>query len=91
MTSFMITMSKGIHITFDNGYTLSIQWGPGNYGSNYDLEFGPRPIPDYKADTVEVAVWDRNGTWDKYDGDTVRGYVPANEVLDLINTIRARP
>jgi hypothetical protein len=31
---FKITLGKGIHMTFANGWTVSIQWGIGNYCDN---------------------------------------------------------
>jgi hypothetical protein len=30
-----ITAGKGFQITFANGYTVSVQWGPGNYCDNH--------------------------------------------------------
>lgn len=38
---FSVTLGKGFHMTFKNGVTASVQWGPGNYcenSSNYNLE-----------------------------------------------------
>jgi hypothetical protein len=31
---FKITHKKGFHITFENDYTVSVQFGPGNYCDN---------------------------------------------------------
>jgi len=33
---FRITRQSGFQIVFSNGYTVSVQFGYGNYGSNYD-------------------------------------------------------
>ena len=33
--SFRITEGKGFQITFANGYTASVQFGSGNYCSNF--------------------------------------------------------
>lgn len=33
---FHITSGKGFHITFENGWTVSVQFGPGNYSDHYN-------------------------------------------------------
>lgn len=33
---FRITRGKGFHVSFPNGYTVSVQFGPGNYCDHYD-------------------------------------------------------
>jgi hypothetical protein len=94
---FRITDGKGFQITFENGWTVSVQFGPGNYISNRDLnsfsaksyseknrEFGERGSPD-----AEIAAWDKNGEWFKFeDGQDVRGYTTPDQVADLIEVIR---
>lgn len=35
---FKITSGKGFHITFDNGYTVSVQFGPYSYCDHYGEE-----------------------------------------------------
>jgi len=40
--SFEISNQKGFQITYKNGYTVSVQFGGGNYCTNRDL-----PIEDY--------------------------------------------
>ena len=53
--NFEITMRKGFHMTFSNGYTASVQWGAGNYCDNYhSKDF--MGVADAKSDTAEVAV-----------------------------------
>lgn len=91
---FRITNGKGIHITFENGHTVSIQFGGGNYCSNYDIEIGSgrdeRSIP--ASGTAEVAAWDRSGKWVKLgDGDDVVGYQTPAEVLAILTRIAALP
>jgi hypothetical protein len=52
---------KGFHITFANGWTVSVQWGPGTYSDNYDkiLEFvkGDYPEKGWESQTAEVWAW----------------------------------
>lgn len=33
------TKNKGVGFQFENGLYVSIQFGPGNYGTNYDLDY----------------------------------------------------
>ena len=51
---FKITEGKGFHMTFDNGCTVSVQIGRGNYGGNYGLSFGDPILPSRLA---EFAAW----------------------------------
>lgn len=53
---FRITGGKGFHITFKNGYTLSTQFGPGNYCDNYDMVIGKEDIEAGKRGSCEVEV-----------------------------------
>lgn len=51
---FTITQNKGFWMTFANGYTVSVQWGPSNYCDNR----GVRTFSgDCKSKTAEVSVW----------------------------------
>lgn len=74
---------KGFHMTFDNGYTISVQWGEGNYCSSPKSSSG-----NFEANTAEVAAWDENGKWLKLgDGDDVIGWQTPNEIAELITKI----
>lgn len=42
-----ITDGKGFGITFSNGYTVSVQFGFGNYADNYDINH-ERPNADFR-------------------------------------------
>ncbi len=85
---FYITGKKGFHITFENGYTVSVQFGPGNYCDNYDRAIGhdeERCGVDGSS-TAECAVWgpdqkmiERRG-W----GGTVSNRSTPAEVLKLL-------
>ena len=77
---------KGFHITFDNGYTVSVQFGAGNYCDNYDLrimEYHDKAVPPSR--TAETALIAPNGDFVEYKGDDVQGRQTADDVLELLN------
>lgn len=76
---------RGFHKHFDNGWTLSVQWGSGNYCES-------REHPEMtRSKTAEIAVWrTKGGEWGRWeDGDTVQGWVTSDFVLELINAMQA--
>jgi hypothetical protein len=84
-----ITGQKGFHITFANGYTVSVQFGPGNYGDNYDMRIGAdeQRAGEQGSARAECAVWKDGGDLLEgpgFNGDTVVGYIDANRVLELM-------
>ena len=77
-------------MTFANGYTVSVQWGGGNYCDNYDNPIGAdRTAQGAKGSRdAEVAVWGGDGgliAHPDFDGDTVGGRFNVDKVLGLMN------
>ena len=65
----------GFHITFENGYTVSVQFGKTWYS-------------DQGETTAEVAAWGPDRKWVKLsEYDDVRGWCTPNEVLEIMNQI----
>lgn len=95
---FRITDGKGFHITFANGWTVSVQFGPGNYSSNRDdaavfsgeYKDECRKAGEYGATTVEVAAWPKDGCLMQIESDTVAGWKDASWVLNFMNEIAAK-
>lgn len=101
---FKITMNKGFQLTFDNGYTISVQFGHGNYCENYsNTEYYPcnKEIIVTSAD-AEIAIWHENDgefITDKVLADmgypeifdAVKGYVSANDVAKIIGNLVTYP
>lgn len=86
---FKITDNKGFHMTFANGWTVSVQFGYGNYSDNYNSgRYGEPADPSCNA---EVAAWDGEGKWYQVDGDEVQGHQTPDQVADLIEIIRRKP
>lgn len=97
---FLVTRDQGFHMTFENGYTISVQWGPGNYCDNHMRPFDydedrnghMRQRANMQSNTAEVAAWDALGNYVKLgDMDDVKGWLNADEVASLITIIKAMP
>lgn len=97
---FAITSSRGFHITFENGITLSTQFGGGNYCSNRDINIGSESSENkLQSRDAEIAIWDAHGKWltqqayketfDEAIGDDVKGYVKIEEWLKILNWCQA--
>ncbi len=90
---FAITEHKGVRITFANGFSVSIQWGPCNYGSHHDTwDFmAPRKADVWGAEEAEVAVMAPGGGFFRLPGedDDVIGYRTPADVLEILNKVAA--
>ena len=79
MAEIKIMQGKGIHFTFENGVTASLQLGEYNYCNQLELDGLTA-----HAENCEVAAWDKNGNWItrqyKDNGDDVIGYVKPDEI-----------
>ena len=94
---FRIASGKGFLITFENGWTISVQFGSGNYCDNRYMAMGihyfetQANIGAKGSGNAEIAAWDQNDVWYKFDGDDVKGYVTPDEVLSWMNIIAGLP
>ena len=78
---------KGFHITFDNGLSLSVQYGRGNYCTHYSGPDFDTPHADLgPTETVEIAVWDEDENW-KLD-NLVAGHVPVQALPAILSLVR---
>ncbi len=85
-----ITNGKGFQMTFANGWTVSVQWGVGNYADHYNTTWhvdadGVCGVTG--SATAEIAAWDVEGTWYDFGGDTVKGYVSMDEIAAFIHKV----
>jgi hypothetical protein len=62
-------------MTFQNGWTISVQFGKANYAT----------IRDGVSISAEIAIWDKDGTWYQFANDKVKGYCNANQVAEWID------
>lgn len=88
---FYITIKKGFHITFENGYNVSVQFGPANYCDHYNRNIGidEEDCGKEGSGTAECAVW-KGKSRDMiehplFSGNTVGGYMSPAQVLELLN------
>lgn len=88
---FTSTSNKGFSLTFKNGWTISVQFGYGNYCDNYrhpdGWDFSKKQEVTQSSD-AEIAIWDANGEWYNFGSDTVKGYCSANEVAEWIEKVK---
>tara|TARA_R110000824_G_scaffold270124_2_gene458588 strand:+ start:161 stop:502 length:342 start_codon:yes stop_codon:yes gene_type:complete len=93
-----ITQGKGFRLSFDNGYSLSVQIGQYNYCDNYealgnDSELLHNITNPLASTTFEAAIIDKDGeliVWPDGSGesyDTVGGYTPIADLPKWISYV----
>lgn len=91
---FKITGGKGFHVTFENGWTVIVQFGGGNYSANYDEPIGGKLLdPSYElppSATAEIAAWPQEGDWYDFGDDTVAGWKTPADVLAFMQEIASK-
>jgi len=86
---FKITSGRGFQMTFENGWTVSVQFGYGNYCENKmrDIIGKESTVGEYKCNDAEFAAWDKDGNWYDFGSDEVKGWCTTNEVASFIEMI----
>ena len=90
MSKFISTQNKGFNMTFENGISISVQWGVGNYCSRKnDGEFD-LPMKDdcWEATSAEIMIssGSSNGILAALGtGDMVAGWLSADQVAECIS------
>jgi len=97
-SNLTITRSKGFHLTFENGYCISVQFGTGNYCQNKheDRTFSENFYKerDCSSADAEIAVWAPgnkgvDGALEELDRyDQVVGWLSADEVARAISYVQ---
>ena len=85
---FSIQDNKGFQISFKNGYTVSVQFGGGNYCANRGCPIDGQPVP--KSVTAETALMTADG-FVRYQHDDVQGHMSPGAVAELIAYAEALP
>ena len=87
---FTATENKGVRMNFENGFTISVQWGTMNYceKKNLGAEHGDEiKGPIWKSTTAEIAVFNDEGIVPVGDSDEVIGWCSADEVAKVIKIV----
>lgn len=77
------TIKAGLQMTFNNGFSISIQFGAGNYCEN-------RNCSKDNSKNVEVAIFDKNDNFYRLESmtDDVVGYVSMDGLADYIQQVK---
>jgi hypothetical protein len=92
-SKFTSTLNKGFQMTFENGWTISVQWGAGNYCTRGRLN--SNPMADMKAEVVsspdcEIMIFKVEQNFN-FGNDEVKGYCDADEVAEWIWKVKNFP
>ena len=90
MTTFASTNNRGFQMTFENGWTISVQFGFGNYCSNRnhpDGWYASKGVEYFSCPDAEIAIWDSFGEYYNFGHDTVKDYCSADEVAEWITKV----
>lgn len=90
---FTITDHKGFRITFENGWTLSVQFGIGNYSDHYNgRDWQAAKKTDFWfSKEAETAVISPTGKFIGPDGSDVQGYQKPADLVQLIAYVERQP
>jgi len=80
--------NRGFHLTFSNGWTISVQFGPFNYCEHYDKNC-PNPMQQetWSSEDAEIAIWHSS---DLSIGE-VKGWCSVDDVASLITFLSSDP
>jgi len=90
---FSSQQNRGFALTFANGNTVSVKWGPSNYcdpehADGRDAPFdAPSQTQVWKSATAEVAAWNSDGKWHNFEFDQVDGWQSADDVSGFISFV----
>ena len=89
--SFQATQNKGFQMKFNNGFSISVQWGNMNYCErrNWSADYKSEMKEDYiKSENSEIAVFDTKGSMMSVgENDAVIGWLSADEVAKIIEIV----
>ena len=93
----MAAKASGFCVTFENEWTISVQWGPGNYADNYDEPFTcqEREGALLQSKVAEIAAFNKAETmwWDfdekkpVHSGGYVKGWVKPDELIGYMQDV----
>ena len=89
MSRFLATRNKGFRMEFDNGFEISVQWGPGNYCERKDEDFDkPHEERFWESRTAEIAIFDsKDDSMITLGKDNVDGWLTPDKVAKVITMV----
>jgi len=96
MSEFRATGNKGFQMVFENGWTISVQFGYGNYCDNYQHPDGfdfAKDLNVVQSGDAEIAIWAGDtwkGDWYTFEnGEMVLGHQTPDQVAEWIAKVVA--
>jgi hypothetical protein len=83
---FKIMNNKGFHMTFDNGFTISVQFGKENYCGSRHIEDNDTKLL-WQSPDAEIAVLYNGSLLSIGEYDQVIGWVSAGSVAKAIHIV----
>ena len=89
MSKFQITNHKGFRMGFENGFEISVQWGPGNYCERKDEDFDkPQEERFWESRTAEIAIFNsKDDSMITLGEDNVDGWLTPDKVAKVITMV----
>ena len=104
-SKFTTSYNKGFRMTFGNGFSISVQWGVGNYCEKKESGQWDESTKyaEWDSDSAEIAIFDKDGEFinissyelEKEDGtiekvnDVVAGWLSTDTVAKCITIIQS--
>jgi hypothetical protein len=86
-SKFLSTENKGFQLTFENGWTISVQFGTANYCSNRNIRIQNKAMVESLS--AEIAIWDAdNKNFDFGGGRLDMGWLTTDEVAEWIEKVK---
>lgn len=100
MTELVLTLHGNVQLYFENGIAVSANIGIGSYSHSTGRDRGFRSDVSerIKSSDLEIGIWRGPGNADREwlthhfidtGGDQVAGYVPVDDLLDIVARARA--
>ena len=91
MSKFVATNNKGFRMTFENGFAISVQWGPENYCDRKNEEDFDKPMKErfWESKSAEIAVFNKEGEFIGIADNAVVGWLTTDKVAKCITVVQS--
>ena len=87
ISQFGTNRNIGFNMTFENGFTISVQWGTENYCARRFEKKDPRELRFWRSRTAEIAVLNEKDEFIKINNGSdgvVSGWLSTDTVAEVI-------